>query len=279
MYDSHTHTINSPDAWQTADQLCLAAIEKGIKGVAVTEHTHVSPVYQHYFPGFDPEKAIRNSIRDVLAAKEKYGDRLHIGCGLEVDEYLDDPTANDRLMACHDYDVILGSIHYLKNGEWDLQYSKVVYDGTVSDQRILDYLKKYFEAVALMAEKTDMDVLAHLTCPMRYINGRHKRTVDISCFSPIIKDILKTLVRRNIALEVNTTGLLLEEFGYALCPDEEILRTYRELGGKLLTLGSDAHRSFRIAEGFAEAKNILKDLGFTQYHYYEKRRPCPINIE
>ncbi len=279
MYDSHTHTINSPDARQTAEEICLAALDMGMKGFAVTEHTHVSPVYQHYFPGFDPIKAVKGSVRDLVAIKEKYGDSLHIGCGLEVDEYLDDPKANDILMSYHSFDVILGSIHYLKDGGWDLQYSKIVYGDSVSDQMILDYLKKYFEAIALMTEKTDMDVLAHLTCPMRYINGRHKRTVDISCFDPIIKDILKTLISRKIALEVNTTGLLSEEFGRVLCPDESVLKTYKALGGDLLTLGSDAHRREGLAKGFSEAKTILKDLGFTRYHYYENRYPYPIDIE
>ena len=279
MYDSHTHTVNSPDGIQTIDELCLRAIEMGVKGVAVTEHTHLSPVYLHYFPDFKPIPAIRQGIKDVLYGQEKYGDKLLLTCGLEVDEYLDDPKGNDELISLYDFDVLLGSIHYLKEGKWDLQYSKVVYDDTVSDQELKDYLKAYFEAIALMAERTDIDVLAHLTCPMRYINGRHGRRLDISEFTPIIKDILKTIISRKIALEINTTGLLRCEFGGCLCPDNNLITLYKELGGTLITLGSDAHRTQGIAQAFKETKDILKNLGFSEYHFYKNRKPMKITID
>lgn len=279
MYDSHTHTVNSPDGLQTIDELCLTAIEKGVKGVAVTEHTHLSPVYLHYFPDFKPLPAIRQGIKDVLYGQEKYGDRLLLTCGLEIDEYFDDPKGNDELISLYDFDVLLGSIHYLKEGKWNLQYSKVVYDDTVSDQELKDYLKAYFEAIAIMAERTDIDVLAHLTCPMRYINGRHSRGLDISEFTPIIKDILTTIISRKIALEINTTGLLRCELGGCLCPDKDLITLYKELGGTLITLGSDAHRTQGIAQAFKETKDILKKLGFNKYHFYKNRKPMDISID
>ncbi len=279
MYDSHTHTVNSPDGRQTIDDLCLTAIEMGVKGIAVTEHTHLSPVYLHYFPDFKPLPSIKQGIKDVLYGQEKYGDKLLLTCGLEVDEYLDDPKGNDELLSLYDFDVLLGSIHYLKDGKWDLQYSKVIYDNTVSDQELKDYLKAYFEAIALMAEKTDIDVLAHLTCPMRYINGRHGRGLDISEFTPLIRDILKTIISRKIALEINTTGLLRSELGGCLCPDNDLIVLYKDLGGSLITLGSDAHQTIGIAEGFNEAKAILKQLGFSKYHFYKNRKPMEIPID
>ncbi len=279
MYDSHTHTKNSPDGVQTIDDLCLTAIQMGIKGVAVTEHTHVSPVYLHYFPNFKPLPAIKQGIADVLYAQKKYGHHLDVTCGLEVDEYLDDPKGNDELLSLHDYDVLLGSIHYLKNMDWDLQYSKIVYDESISDQKLIDYLKAYFEAIGLMAERTDIDVLAHLTCPLRYINGRHKRNLDITCLEPMIKSILKVIIDRKIALEINTTGITREEFGGALCPDEEIIKTYRDMGGKLITLGSDAHRTSSLAIGFKESMEILKKIGFEKYHFYKNRKPMEIPID
>ena len=279
MYDSHTHTINSPDSTQTIDDLCLAAIEKGVTGVAITDHTHADPAYQNYFPGFVPEPAIRQSIKDALYAKEKYGHTLDVTCGIEVDEYLNNPKENDKLLELYDFDVVLGSIHYLANKPWKLQYSKIPYGSSISDTEILDYLKAYFEAVCLVAEKTDIDVLTHLTCPMRYVNGRHKKGIDITNLEPLIKDILKVIISRNIALEINTAGILREEFGCFLCPEKNIIKTYRDMGGKLLTLGSDAHRKTDVAVGFKETKAILKEIGFDKYHFFKNRKPMEISID
>ena len=86
-----------------------------------------------------------------------------------------------------------------------------------------------------------------------------------------IDGILCCLIRREKALEVNTSCL---GTGYdALLPEPWVLARYRTLGGRLLTLGSDAHTPERLAYGFPETARLLRELGFRDYVHYEGRQP------
>jgi len=277
MFDSHIHSKNSPDSKQTLDEICLAAIEKGVKGIAITDHAHMSPAQARFFGEFDNYNNIKNSIDDTYAAREKYKDKLQIFCGIEIGEYLHDVAESERIMSLTNYDIIIGSVHYVEAARWNLAYSKIVFDETVSDDEITDYMSLYFDEILQMIDNVDFDVLAHLTCPLRYINGRHKRNYDISRFYDTIKEVLQKIIDKNIGLEVNTAGAM-TAFGTGLCPEEEILKLYYDLGGRTITLGSDAHRSVNIALGFDEAIDILKKIGFEYYCYYEKREAKKVSI-
>ena len=87
----------------------------------------------------------------------------------------------------------------------------------------------------------------------------------------MLDEILKLLVKYNIALEVNTAGLK-KHLGFAN-PQPEVLRRYRELGGTLITVGSDAHRTGFIGYGFEETAKLLKSIGFSHVVYYKAHRP------
>ena len=88
--------------------------------------------------------------------------------------------------------------------------------------------------------------------------------------------ILSEIIRRGIALEVNTSCL---DSGYdALMPDVDILKRYKQLGGYLITVGSDAHTAQRVAYGFEKTRAILRELGFRNIFYYRKRIPIPQSI-
>jgi len=277
MFDSHIHSKNSPDSKQTLDEICLAAIEKGVKGIAITDHANMDLLSARFFGEIDNYQNIKNSIEDIYAAREKYKDKLQIFAGVEIGEYLHAPKESERILQMADYDIILGSVHYVKAAKWDLAYSKVVFDETVSEEEVTEYIRLYFEEMQEMIDKLDFDVLAHLTCPLRYINGRYKRNYDISGFYDTIKEILQKIIDKNIGLEVNTAGLM-PAFETGLCPEEEILKLYYDLGGRTITLGSDAHRSVNIILGFEEAIEILKKIGFEYYCYYKKRQAKKVSI-
>ena len=271
MFDSHIHSNNSPDSKQTVDEICTTAIEKGVKGIAITDHAHMSPAHKRFFGDFDVVKNIQNSINDAHAAKEKYKDKLQVFCGVEIGEYLHDPETSKKVLSLTDYDIIIGSVHYVDAAKWELAYSKIKFDENVSDQEIFDYMKLYFGEVSQMIDKVDFDVLAHLTCPERYINGRDKRNYNFNVFNDDIECILKKIIKKDIALEFNTYGMEKIEF-------EHILRLYHDLGGRKVTIGSDAHRPVTIAANFDEAIEILKKTGFEYYCYYEKRQAKKVYI-
>lgn len=265
MYDSHIHSNNSHDSKQTLDEICTAAIALGLKGISICDHADVC-----YSKELDTPFHIKNCIEDVKAARQKYGDNLKILQGVEMAEYITDTEEGEKLLNLCNYDVILGSVHTVCFDEFKNSYSRIDF-GSISEERIYIFIKEYFNKMLEMTLKTDFDVLSHINCPMRYINGKYNRNLNIMKFKDEISDLLQLIIKKEIALEINTSGFTPEMDG--LMPNMEIISLYKDLGGKLLTLGSDAHVSSNIGKGFKETKEMLKTFGFNNYVYFESRKP------
>lgn len=264
MYDFHMHTKNSVDSKQTIDEICASAIEKGLRGIAVCDH--VDMWFYHNLGTYD---AIQTCIAEVKAAKEKYGDRLEIFQGVEMAEYLYDAENAKILLDSCDWDVVLGSVHSVRFEEIDDSYSRIDFS-TMAEEKIIAFLREYFARVMEMIEGTDFDVLTHLTCPLRYINGKYDRNIDVLLFEKEIRAIFARIIEKRIALEVNTSGIG-DRFG-ELMPSVPLLSLYREMGGELLTIGSDAHVPHRVGNALEDTKAVLRELGFSTYCYYKNRK-------
>lgn len=265
MFDLHIHSKNSHDSKQTLDEICENAIARGLSGVAVCDHADT------WF--FDKDRTydmIANCMQEIDGAREKYGARFEILKGVEMAEYLDYPERAERLLTAHRFDVILGSVHSILYEDITDAYSRIDFS-TTPVEKIHGFLREYFKRMADMIEKTDFDILTHLTCPLRYINGKYKRGIDILYFKKEIADILSMIMQREIALEVNTSGIG-TPYGDRM-PHEAILRMYADMGGKLITLGSDAHMPQYIGNDFAETQALLQSLGFREYCVFRQRNP------
>lgn len=267
LFDSHMHTVNSLDGGQTVNELCECAIKKGLKGAAVTDH-----VDMWFYKSENTYNRIKQCIDQVKAASEKYENRFKLLKGVEMAEYLYSPEEADNIMELTDYDIILGSVHSVFYDDWTDSYSRLAFGAETTDmKKITGFMHEYFARMTEMVENTDIDVMSHLTCPLRYINGKFKRGMDISVFNKEITYILSVIIEREIALEVNTSGIntAFNEF----MPGYNIIKNYYDMGGRLITIGSDAHISANIGNGFYEAVKMLRDIGFKSYNYYEKRKP------
>ena len=128
-------------------------------------------------------------------------------------------------------------------------------------------MDNYFRQVIRMAREDDFDILAHITCPLRYINGKYERYFTEEELEKPIREALEGIISRDIALEVNTSGAE----GRTMASDT-VLRWYKDMGGKLVTLGSDTHTLARVGGGLREAVDMLKNIGFKSCVYYEKRK-------
>ena len=134
---------------------------------------------------------------------------------------------------------------------------------------VKDGIKKYFETtLENISIFSDFDTLGHLDYIVRY-------APDTSEYIPedyfdIIDEILKIIINKNIALEVNTSAL---KTTYGIInPHPDILRRYRGLGGELITIGSDAHEPRYLAFGFDILTNLLTDIGFSSYVTFKNRQ-------
>lgn len=273
MYDLHSHTTHS-DGKNTVDELCLSAIEKGLLGLAITDHADT-----HNFEEKNTLQRISRAATEIGKAKECYRDRLQLFCGVELGGYAFSPEKAERLLSLGGFDVVICSVHYVPNTPFDDPYSRINFsDPAVTDTDVYEYMRAYFTALADNAEIADCDVLGHISCPARYITGLHHRPTDVMYYKETLTRILKTIIERDIALEYNTCGRNSPRFNYYDAQNEEILAMYYALGGRRVTLGSDSHNASFVGRGFETAKKLLTNLGFKYYNYYEQRRAIAVKI-
>lgn len=263
--DSHTHSENSFDGNDNIIMMCESASNLGLYSLTVTDHCEC----QEYLQG-NYQKSLSKSILDISKARALYHDRLLVLTGIELGQPTQNITAARDALSLTDYDFVLGSLHNLDKQQ-DFYYLNY------NTENVPHILEKYFIEIFELVQQDCFDSLAHLTYPLRYIVGNAKINIKLEDYMDIINEILATLVKNHKALEVNTSGLR-QVIGKTL-PDEQIIRRYRELGGKYITIGSDAHRWGDIASGTEEGLHEILQCGFTHFTVYQKREPHLLPIE
>ena len=99
---------------------------------------------------------------------------------------------------------------------------------------------------------------------------------DLSCFSDLIDELLRTMIDKGIGLELNTSGL--RQSIAQTMPPIEYFKRYKELGGELVTIGSDAHNISFIGSGIEKGMQMLQEVGFDYFAFYRERQPRMIKI-
>ena len=265
IVDMHTHSINSCDGNCSVDDLCRSAVERGVKTIAFTDHVEIDTFFEG---GYD--KAAHGSVNDILKAKEKFKNELDICVGTELGE----PTYNlelaEEFINKYDFDIIMCSVHNLWNKQ---DFCFLDYSGSSADK----LLKEYFYELKLVADWGKFDSLSHLTYPLRYMVGEQKIKVDLTKYASDIDEILSLLIKNEKALEINTSGL--RQLIGSTMPGEDVVRRFKQLGGKFVTVGSDAHYTEHIGAGINEGMEIAKRCGFDCVTIYKKHQPVEIPIE
>ena len=139
-----------------------------------------------------------------------------------------------------------------------------------------EFMNNYFDELTEIAEWDGCDCLAHITCPLRHIKGRYKIDFDFNKVSDSLDRLLKAIIDNGKSLEVNTSGLR-QPLGLTM-PDEPIIRRYRELGGKYITIGSDSHTANEVGAGIEEAMKLIKNCGFDKLTFFVSREIIQIDI-
>ena len=263
IYDSHMHTLNS-DGKSTIDQMCQSAIDHGVSGITITDHADMN-----FYESRDTYNRIKGAIAQIRQAQEAWEGKLELMCGVELGEYLYEPESAKKILGLTAYDEVLCSVHFVPAARWEKAYNRIDFTNDGTDEELLDYMRLYFDLLSDTMDAFDFHVLAHIACPVRYMTTRHGRPMDVMRFEPKIKEILKKVIDRGIALEWNSAGLRY---------NEEIFALYHSMGGRLVTLGSDAHSFENVGRGFAEFQTALKACGFTHYHYYKNGQPQAVAL-
>lgn len=276
LTDCHTHTSISPDSEAALADMLQKAQEHGLLAYAVTDHVELCRWYpQEYYKSrprneedfYDYAARFEASMAQIAAAKAQFAGELV--CGTELGEADVDFPLAERIYRDKRLDFVIGSLHELP-GRLDfyfLDYSK---------ENVPALLETYFTELLSIAQHDCYDVLGHITYPLRYIEGDAGIPVDIAQYRDCIAEIFRTVIANRRGIELNTSGFR-QKYGKPF-PDAELLRLYRDLGGRLLTLGSDAHRPEDVAGGIAEGAALAKAVGFDRIAYYRRHDPCYIII-
>lgn len=264
--DSHTHSTQSPDGKNTVREMTERAASLGIEHYTITDHLEINKFYD---PEFLYEEPVKESSLILPPLIEEFKGKLDLHYGVELGQPLHDMALTERMLESYDFEFIIGSCHMVRG--WDdfyfLDYDKV-------DPHYL--MKLYFEELLEMVEWGKFDVLGHLTYPLRYIEGDFGIKIDMERFDPIIKEIFRTLVRNNMGIEINTSGLR-EKIGVTL-PNEKYVRMYRELGGEIVTVGSDAHCVGHLGSGIIRGLELARKCGFDRIFYFDHRKPVEVSF-
>lgn len=267
LADSHVHTAGSLDGSGTAAEKCAEAVRKNISDLTVTDHCDCNIYYADNI-----RKLVLLSLQDTMAAQNAFRGRLRVHTGVELGQPLQNLSAAEEAIGIGRFDFVLASVHNLR-GKPDFYH----YDAEFAAPRLAEILSRYFSEILETIEWGRFDSLAHLTYPWRYLQGREHLWLPEEDWREEIDRVLLAIIRKGKALEVNTSGFR-QELGVSM-PDLPIVKRYHELGGTLVTIGSDAHRTEDVGADLGRGLDLLKQAGFSSFAVYEAHQPKLYPIE
>lgn len=262
--DCHVHTSFSSDSDSSMESMIQGAIAKGLDTITFTDHM------DYDFPEgygmdfiFDPAAY----FEELNRLKAKYSDRISILSGIEIGLKPVYTNNYDDLLNSYDFDFVIGSTHLVD--DIDPYYSQY-WDNSNNDNDEKTCIARYFEAVYNnIKHYNNFNSLGHLDYIIRY-SPYKPSSYNYKDYLELTDEILKFIIRKDIALEVNTSGF---KSNNAPNPSSDIIKRYIMLGGRLITIGSDAHSPEYITFKFNELRNILTSVGVNEYAVYRDRNP------
>ncbi len=257
MFDFHMHSTVSYDGENTPAQMVKVAEQRGLKVMCFTDHLDYSPVYPDRYLIFDEESYWKgyNGIES---------NRVQILHGMEFGMLPDNASQLAEDLKMYPFDYVLGSCHFVDG--LDLYFPEY-WEGKSQEQAERLYFEELLECVRA---HDHFDVCSHLTYISKAGCNPIKRPIVYGMYKDLVDEILKTLAKKEKGLEINTSGLV-ASCGVFL-PDEPFLQRFKELGGRIVTVGSDAHTANRVGEN-CDAACYLAAKVFGYVCTFEDRKP------
>lgn len=244
MFDFHIHTTVSYDGHNTPEEMARTAAKAGLREICFTDHMD----YELARPKAELTYTVEayNQAHDGVTAP---GLTIRHGVEIGMTPWNVEEVSQD--LSLQHYDFVLGSVHHVD--DLDL-YFHPYWEGKTVFQAERQYFEEMLRCVQL---HDNFDVLGHLT----YISkaGAHPThaLVPLEAHREIIDEIMKVLIAKGKGMEINTSGV--DRCGDFL-PGEVYLRRFKELGGQIVTMGSDAHTVDRVGQYTDRAAALLKDI-------------------
>lgn len=256
LFDYHIHTHHSNDSEYPMEDMVKRAISLGIQEICTTEHVDYFTAHKKYLVDY------KAYLEEFYRLKDRYQNQITMKLGVEFGVQTHTIEAFEKDFSAYDFDFILLSIHQVEEQEfWNGDYLA----GKSQEQVNRDYYKAMLDVIK---EYKNYSVLAHLDMIKRYDTYG---ILEDEKNEELIKEILKTAIKDGKGIEVNTSS-----FRYQLpdlTPSRTILNWYRELGGRVLTIGSDCHEEIHLGYQIDYVQGELRKLGFQEICTFNKMRP------
>lgn len=265
MYDFHVHSNFSSDCKYSMEGMIKSALKKKAKTIAFTDHVD----YEYGREKIDFVFMLEDYLKEIKKLKNNYKGQIEILCGIELgmQPHLTEKAYN--ITNRDEFDFVLMSLHMV-NGydltEEDFYKEKLpakMYEEYCED--LMDILNNF----------DNFDVVGHLDIIERY-NRCIGVPSKIDDYKEILIDVLKKIIDMGKGIEVNTSGM---RYGLDFFhPNEEILKLYYQLGGQIITIGSDAHNPKDVCDKYKQAIDLLKNIGFKYISVFRNRKKHMVKI-
>lgn len=240
--DFHLHAEFSYDSSIQSSELLPLAIQKSYSAIAFTEHLDLLPQELGYF-GL---KSLHQYIKQINNLKAMYP-QIKVLCGIEIGDYHQVKDFALSLLNMYHFDLILGSVHFLS----DHTNVAIKLPNALSPTQIEDYYRQNLSLVSTC----QIDVLAHLGVYKRYYDTKP----DESFCLPLLKEIFGIMIERKIALELNFSCF--RKVYHRLLPEPEQIKLYHDMGGRLISIGSDSHQLEHFDDHYDEVIKVIREIG------------------
>ena len=256
MFDFHMHSTVSFDGIDCARDMAEAAAKNGLREICFTDHLD-----------YNTDPLTPQNLFTMEAYAKAYdgleipGLTIRRGVEFGLTEWNREQMA--EFLSRRPFDFVIGSVHYI---DGDDPYDAEYWQGKTVSEAFSRYLETTLRCVRA---HRDFDVLGHLTYVCKSAHNPTHEPVLYSDYSDIADEIMRTLAENGKGMEINTSGV--DKAGVFL-PSADFLRRFKELGGEIVTVGSDAHDICRVGQYTEEALGMLKDI-FGYVCTFESRKP------
>ena len=265
MYDFHIHSDFSMDCRFLMEEMVAEAINKNMKSICFTDHIDFDLTEN----GLDFVFRPKDYFKKIKQMKYKYMNEIEILAGVEIGMQPHLKGRYREFLKDNLFDFIIMSVHSINKTD-------IYADDFIKGKEPLEALCIYYEYLYRSIEIfDDFDVVGHLDYIDRYFED-FSILPDFKEYRLHIEKILKLIIHRGKGIEINTAGMK-HGLGY-YHPKNEILTLYRDLGGEIITIGSDAHSPEYIGYEYKEAEKLLSKLGFKYIYIFKERKKFPIHI-
>ena len=268
LADCHVHSEFSSDSETPVTDMLNRAVACGMKYFYLTDHHDIDfPVDAEN--GMDFQLDTPSYLTRIAELTDQYREQITVRTGVELGLMAHIADKLETYVSDYNFDFIIGSSHLVRGMD---PYYPSYYEGRSQTEAYREYFESIYENTKTFQ---NYDVYGHLDYVVRY-GPTQNQGWNFRDYADVFEAIFKNLIHQGKGIEINTAGLY-KGLGYPH-PHRDILSMYKDMGGEILTVGSDAHQPQYFAYGFDIAEDLLKDCGFRYYCVFKNRKPEFISL-